>query len=334
VTLPGQGGVEIACYLTGIHPRSERLVQLTRDLDRRRATESEVEDQSLKDARALIERQRELGFTYLIDGLLNWQDLLRPFTTGMEGIELGPLARWFNNNTFYRKPVVTGRIRQRDRIIRPGRELRLDLFPSGSKIKAVIPAPFSFARLSDDRFYRDRTRLMVDYAEILNGEARELVREGVSYIQFSDPSLVYRGRGEPVDRAAIRDARDSMQVATEGLKCETCLQTYFGDCSRIISDLLDFPIGWIGIDFYETRIEALADYAIEKGIACGCVDGRNSLVEPVEQIASFASAVAQELELERMIICPNCDLEFLPLKVAERKMENIAISARRLRPGA
>ena len=29
---------------------------------------------------------------------------------GLGGVDLGPMARWFNNNTFYRAPIITGPI--------------------------------------------------------------------------------------------------------------------------------------------------------------------------------------------------------------------------------
>jgi 5-methyltetrahydropteroyltriglutamate--homocysteine methyltransferase len=98
---------EIKSYAPGIYARSETLVQATRDLDRGRTTEAAVQDQREVDLRSFLDAQREAGLDYLSDGLLNWQDIFRPFDEAARGLEPGPLTRFLNTNTFYRAPAVT-----------------------------------------------------------------------------------------------------------------------------------------------------------------------------------------------------------------------------------
>ena len=43
---------------------------------------------------------------YYTDPLFNWQDIFRPLVASIDGISLGPLTRYFETNTFYRKPIV------------------------------------------------------------------------------------------------------------------------------------------------------------------------------------------------------------------------------------
>ena len=97
---------EIRAYAPGIYARSEELVQATRDLDRGRATEEAVAAQQDADLRAFLYAQREAGLDYFSDGLLNWQDIFRPFDAAAEGLRPGPLTRFLNTNTFYRAPAV------------------------------------------------------------------------------------------------------------------------------------------------------------------------------------------------------------------------------------
>src|SRR5918912_504039 len=99
---------KIKAYAPGIYARSEELVQATRDLDRGRTTEEAVATQQDADLRAFLDAQREAGLDYYSDGLLNWQDIFRPFDTAAEGLHPGPLTRLLNTNTFYRAPAVTG----------------------------------------------------------------------------------------------------------------------------------------------------------------------------------------------------------------------------------
>ena len=52
-----------------------------------------------------LDAQREAGLDYLSDGLLNWQDIFRPFDEAARGLEPGPLTRFLNTNTFYRRTL-------------------------------------------------------------------------------------------------------------------------------------------------------------------------------------------------------------------------------------
>src|SRR5262245_12564152 len=95
-------------HLTGIFPRSEKVVELTRSVDRKRATPAALADAVAADERTLTALQREGGLDYLVDGQLRWQDLLRPLTDGTPGMHAGGIIRWFDNNAFFRHPVITG----------------------------------------------------------------------------------------------------------------------------------------------------------------------------------------------------------------------------------
>ncbi len=97
----------IGYYATGIFPRPERLIAVTRAYDRKATTEKRLEEAFGIAAKEALAAQSSAGFSYVTDGVLKWQDLLRPFAEHLGGVRPGSLARWFNNNTFYRKPFVT-----------------------------------------------------------------------------------------------------------------------------------------------------------------------------------------------------------------------------------
>jgi 5-methyltetrahydropteroyltriglutamate--homocysteine methyltransferase len=69
----------LAAYAPGIYPRSDALVQATRDLDRGRAATDDVRRQADEDLGAFVEAQQAASFDLLADGMLTWQDLFRPF---------------------------------------------------------------------------------------------------------------------------------------------------------------------------------------------------------------------------------------------------------------
>jgi 5-methyltetrahydropteroyltriglutamate--homocysteine methyltransferase len=134
---------EIKAYTPGIYARSEELVQATRDLDRGRTTVEAVEKQREADMRSFLGIQREAGLDYLSDGLLNWQDIFRPFDEAASGLEPGPLRRFLNTNTFFRAPAATG---EAPRLLEPLGEpyFRVGDLPRNRWV-ATLPSPHALA---------------------------------------------------------------------------------------------------------------------------------------------------------------------------------------------
>ena len=62
--------MDVTAYQHGIYPRSEALVQATRDVERGRTTPEAVDTVFEEERAAFLEVQREAKLDYLSDGLL------------------------------------------------------------------------------------------------------------------------------------------------------------------------------------------------------------------------------------------------------------------------
>ncbi|MEM3783724.1 MAG: hypothetical protein QXY88_01650 [Candidatus Bathyarchaeia archaeon] len=321
----------IECYVTGILPRPRGLIETTRAYDRKKVNEEKLERAFKEATIEVIEAQVSAGLNYVTDGMLKWQDLLRPFTENLKGVKIGALARWFNNNTFYRKPVVLGEIqREKDIVLEM---TYTEYLPSNLPWKAVLPAPYTFTKLSENNFYKSETELLFKYAEILRGEIKSLAERGFKYIQLSEPALVYNPFKEPISKDTFIDVKNALETAVKGLKVRVCLQTFFGDFAHILPNALDFPVDDLGIDLYETSLGKLKEYTFDKGVALGLVDARNSLVENERELTTVAIEIIESIypsKICEVFICPNCDLEFLPWERAKEKMRIIGNVTKRL----
>jgi len=144
-------------HLTGIFPRSEELITATRALERGRADKSAVDRLFEEEAQRLVALQVEHGLDYVTDGLLRWQDLLRPLADELPGVHAGPVTRWFDNNSFYRRPVIEAPLEPVS-----GAALRWTSVRAleGRPWKAILPSPWAFAALSEDRAYGDDKALL------------------------------------------------------------------------------------------------------------------------------------------------------------------------------
>src|SRR5919199_816086 len=99
--------MELRAFAPGIYPRSDKVVQATRDLDRGRTSQEAVDEQVERDRETLIAVQQQAGLDLLTDGLLTWQDIFRPIVEASDGLEAGALTRFLDTNTFYRAPHGT-----------------------------------------------------------------------------------------------------------------------------------------------------------------------------------------------------------------------------------
>jgi 5-methyltetrahydropteroyltriglutamate--homocysteine methyltransferase len=304
----------VEAQLTGVFPRSEKLVEATRAVTRGKISQPEVDAIFDQDLASLVDLQSSASLDILVDGQLNWQDVFRPFAELFTGVQLGGLTRWFDNNSFYRKPNIIQKISYNGTDL--ARYFRHELLPRNSPKKAILPGPFTFAALAQNSAYKSLADLADDLAHALRQVVTELQKLGYTHFQFNEPTLT----AEATSKRELEVAKHAFEVCAKGLAAHTILQTYFGDAEPVIDDLLDYPVNCIGLDFYATSLETLAQHDFDLELGCGCIDGRNSLLETANMLSKFLADVDERLSPKKIIVGPNCDLDFLPQKVAERKV--------------
>lgn len=304
--------------LSGAFPRSEKLVEMTRAAVRGKASRADVEGSLYHDVTALSRLQDDARLKSLIDGQLDWQDLFRPFVDLFTGLQAGGLTRWFDNNTFYRKPIVTAKVAFKGTGL--AQYFHGNLLPTNAVRKAILPGPFTFATLCDNRAYPTRAELMNDLAHALRDVVLALGKLGYSSYQFNEPAICAKTVTDP----ELKIGQQAFETCTKGIDGETTLHTYFGDASSGIDSLLDYPVDAIGIDFYATSAGDLNGLDFGKKMSCGCIDGRNSLLESPTDVARFVATILEKVAPKGLVLNPNCDLDFLPRTVAEKKVRLLA----------
>jgi len=322
----------IGCYVTGLLPRPSGLIEKTRAYERGRISGKELDESFAKATDTVIKAQVSAGLNYITDGMLKWQDMFRPLTEDLKGMVMGSLTRWFNNNTFYRKPIITDYVKREKDVVK--KITYLDKLPKNLPWKAVLPAPYTFVSLSENQSHNNRAELMFKFAEIINEEIRSLTEAGFSYIQLSDPALVYEPLAIKFKENELSLVKDALEVTVKGTSIKTCLQTFFGDFSKILPEALEFPVDHLGIDLYTTDLDKLKEYSFEKGVALGLVDSRNSLIEEPDELTAVAKEIIESTsfsDTHEVFVCPNCDLEFLPWQKAEEKMQVLSSVTKNLK---
>jgi len=317
--------MSLEIQLAGIHPRSEKLIELTRSYERAKASWSQVEVQLEQETREVIKLQESLGFKHFSDGALGWQDQLRPVTRSLQGVESGTrYSRWFDTNTFYQKPIIVGKISAGN--IDPKNFLRTDLLTKERDRKVTLPGPYTFSQLSENKHYKNYADLLFDIATAEREIIRRLKNEGVTLFQLSEPCLVYQPYRESFrDQSEVDLALGAIRSLVKDSPGDFVVQTYFGDAAPLLPALLNLPIFGVGIDLFETDISSFNEQEkTSKAFVLGVVDSRESFVEDANWIADTARKFSEKVDARQLVLASNSDLKFVPQGIANQKLEALS----------
>jgi 5-methyltetrahydropteroyltriglutamate--homocysteine methyltransferase len=271
--------------------------------------------------KAVIREQEEAGLGLLTDGQIRWEDLVNPIARRLEGFEINGLTRWFNNNVYYRRPILHNAPVRKGPIL--VEDYRFAASCTRKPVKAILPGPYTFALMSEDHYYKKLRPFVLRMAEILNEEAKALAGAGAPFIQFDEPAV---GFGTTDFKLAV----EALNAATSGVKAKTAVYTYFGSLNGGLSSLMKARVDVIGVDVVSDpkALSALKRTKVTKELAVGCLDARNTKMESVKELHAIFNAVKRVVPADRLYVNPSCGLEFLPHTQARAKIRRLAQAAR------
>ncbi len=288
---------------------------------RKELSDADLEATCRTITRAVIKEQEAAGLQVLTDGQIRWEDLVTPVARRLDGFEINGLSRYFDNNVYYRRPILHKTPRRRGPILVD--EYRFAASCTKKPVKAVLPAPYSFARLCEDRHFKRERPFALRMAELLNEEAKALARAGAPIIQFDEPAL---GFGKPDVKLAL----EALSVATRGVKAQTAVVSYFGSLDGALTPLLRAKVDIVGVDVVSDpgALARLGRERITSALSLGCLDARNTKLEPVSALHAVFRRILKQVPADRLYVSPNCGLEFLPHPQARAKLRRLGEAVR------
>jgi 5-methyltetrahydropteroyltriglutamate--homocysteine methyltransferase len=306
---------EVLVHLSGNLPRSEELFGVLRRYGRGKATWEEVRSIALAETTGWIRLERELGFDLLTDPMLLWHDHFRPFAERWSGLEVYGLARWFDNNLFYRVPVF------RERPWSHGDVLAEYIFAQvlrGRSAKLILPEPFTMVMLSNRRLQVRPEELAVNVARLLAEEVTHFLKGTglqVELLQLSAPYVVSR-RLNPAEVDAVTESIKVLKRKT-GLRVQ--LHTFFYPLGNARGWIEDAGADVVGFDATVTSLDEVLDSGLRGEVAVGIVDSRSSRVERPDEVMGALRALA-DAGFTRIHLTTTTDLEYVPPEVARSKL--------------
>lgn len=258
------------------------------------------------------------GLDVINDGQVRWDDLLAPFARAWSGCDRGPLERFYDNNTYFRQPVITGPITTEGTTL--VRDFEFARGVARGQLKAAVCGPLTFATLAEDRHYRSLEDRTIAVADAIAAEIRGLGAAGATLVDVEEPALVAHPEHFALARAAIE------RLAVAGVPL--ALQTYFFPADSLLDALAAFPVAQVGVDVRSRETKALERLnALRQTVVLGIVDARNTRVETESELVKLIEAALKQVPADYLWLAPTTGLEYLPHDVAVKKLKALVAAA-------
>jgi len=299
-------------------------------------------DEAQRDATRLwVRLQEEAGMSVIGEGEQARQHFVHGFLEQVEGIDFEhKVAMGIRNNRYEAMvPQVVGPLRLKGRV--HAREARWLREATERRVKFTLPGPMTIVDTVADRFYGDRVRMAMAFAELLNQEALALQADGIDIIQFDEPAFnVYM-------QEAAEWGVQALERAAQGLRCKTAVHICYGygiqanidwkeslgeqwrQYEQIFPALAKSRIDQVSLECIHSRVppELMALLA-GKEVMVGVIDVASEQVETPEEVAQTIGTALKYVPRERLIACTNCGLAPMDRAVAEAKLRALVEGAR------
>lgn len=325
--------------LTGLVSRSPNTAKVHRLFRDGKNTESDFKAAIALDSEKIILGQKK--FAFISGGQLDWLDIIRPIAEYFGGFSgtnnkafkygandyasyigrtyplkngaVGPVTRWFRTNTFYRKPFVGGRIECM------GDELAEIMPKIGENSVIFLPAPYSIARLVENRFYDNLGDLAKDYARAIAKSGPKLREKGYSCILLLEPCA-----GFELSCNSFRLPDWFCEAVSLAKANDIKLGINFpkAEAEEVVPIIEDSKADFIGVDLlYSTGFRVKTS----KDLLLGAIDGNRVRVESSDSIRQIVSKFLESADFSgRYYISPNDRLYDVPFDFAIQKIKALS----------
>src|SRR6476469_4263993 len=287
-----------------------------------------------------LKEQEDCGIDTVTDGEQSRQHFVHGFLEQVEGIDFAHKVEMGIRNDRYKAmvPQVVAPLTLKGRV--HAFEAQLARAHTTRKLKFTLPGPMTIVDTVADRFYGDRQKLAMAFAELLNQEALALQADGVDIIQFDEPAFnVY-----------MKDAADwgvrVLERAARGLTCTTAVHICYGygiqanndwkktlgeewrQYEQVFPALAASSIDQVSLECYHSHVPPDMIALLEgKDVMVGVIDVASDVIETPEEVADTIGRALQFVARERLIPCTNCGMAPMDRDIALRKLEALAKGA-------
>jgi 5-methyltetrahydropteroyltriglutamate--homocysteine methyltransferase len=287
-----------------------------------------------------LKEQEDAGIDIVSDGEMSRQHFVHGFLEAVEGIDFEHKVKMGIRDNRYEAmvPVVTGPVRLKGRVHQV--EARVARAHTGRKLKITMPGPMTIVDTIADRYYGDKVKLAMAFADLLNQEARALEKDGVDTIQFDEPAFnVYM---DDVVKWGVK----ALERAARGLKCTTAVHICYGygikanidwkeslgeewrQYEKIFPALAKSRIKQVSLECIHSHVPPqLMGLLKGKDVLVGVIDVASDKIETPAEVAATIGRALKYVPANRLFPCTNCGMAPMQREIAVAKLKALGAGA-------
>ncbi len=303
-----------------------------------------LEGQELTDGkrdalRIALQEQLRSGVDIVSDGEQTRQHFVTTFIEHLNGVDFENRQTVKIRDRYEASvPSVVGPVsRQKAVFVEDAKFLRSQ---TDKPIKWALPGPMTMVDTLYVAHYKSRKELALEFAKILNEEAKELVAAGVDIIQFDEPA--FNVFFDEVNDWGI----EALELAIEGLKCETAVHICYGygikantdwkktlgsewrQYEEVFPKLRQSNIDIISLECHNSHVPVeLLELVRGKKVMVGAIDVATNSIETPEAVAATLREALKYVDADKLYPCTNCGMAPLSREVARGKLNALSAGA-------
>jgi 5-methyltetrahydropteroyltriglutamate--homocysteine methyltransferase len=223
-------------------------------------------------------------------------------------------ARNFSGAVMQARPVVLGELEYSRLSTVEDQKVVRKMLPRDVELKGIVTGPYTMAKNSENRHYRNLEDLAFAYAEGLRKEA-EALSKVVDYVQVDEPfySVDYPEYGKTLTERIL-------SKVTVPRMLHVC-----GDVSGIFGRLAEYKVDFLEHEFAANpRLwDAVKEVDFKQTLGVGVVRSDVNKAETTKEIETRMKAALKSIDASRLMFNPDCGLRNLDQEVAQAKLKNM-----------
>ncbi|EHQ35732.1 methionine synthase [Methanoplanus limicola] len=192
------------------------------------------------------------------------------------------------------------------------------------RVKAMFAGPSTIAHALkiDTPVYRNKNELVLDLAQALAHEAKNLENAGITILQIDEPIL-------STGAADMATAHEAISAITGAVRVPACLHVC-GNIGSVFDDIIKMPVEILDFEFAcnPENLEYISGKDLKnKMIGFGVVDSSSEKIDSVEEIYSRILKATDLFDPAKILIDPDCGLRMHTRETAFAKLKNMVSAA-------
>lgn len=305
--------------IAGNYPRSEELIQATRDFDRNRIDQYKLEQAYEKDFFDFLKLQEKLNFPFISTGLFNYQDLIRPFSIFIKNSIANTLLRFEETNVFWRKLEVSKiEIDEQNFDKYLAEYLKLDRMKNYNYLIS-LPSPLTLSKYSNLNI-ENSTELLTEIFIRITDKWNSNNVMAFAFIEYTEI--------ENLDKL-ITFSQKIKNISVDNKNTQLFL--FFKNKIKNFKDIEKLSFDGISINFYTNpikKIESDQNFQIErlnsfKYLFAGIINTNTTRLEDTTKIQQFIDYIKTKYK-NTLYITDDFYAELLPREIMDNKIINIS----------